>query len=402
MILTVRLENNERITHPLIAMNGTHQTSYDLENGIVRDFLHNDDEYTVSDMTTIDETLTKVAPFKRARGHVTGDEFGPDGRYIGWWSEEPTPVVLVGNGSKFVVTDDNDPNFSMEVIPQSGAALVYNLIPNRSYTWVLKDAGNATLDSGTFTTSGTQRNIKINLPNFRDIGGPECEGGVVAYGKLYRGYGYLYDITDYGDSSIAYDGGKHYWRNLYAQYDTDIMETFVQLGITKDLDVRGVGGNLGTSHDYGSTYAHDPGYTDNGYNIEYVNLETYSYWNMFDVKALNVKAILEEIAETAANGGAIYLHCRTGADRTGTIVAILYGLLGVDLNYIVKEWQLTNMCGPGYEVRLVWMQQFFQELYSKYTSGTLQTRMTNWLKNKVGVTTATINALKTYMVEQIN
>ncbi len=69
----------------------------------------------------------------------------------------------------------------------------------------------------------------------------------------------------------------------------------------------------------------------------------------------------------------IYLHCFAGADRTGTVVAIIKFLLGVSADDVATDYELTSLCPFGMRCRSHEMYNSFLEylltLGSTYKEG---------------------------------
>ena len=102
----------------------------------------------------------------------------------------------------------------------------------------------------------------------------------------------------------------------------------------------------------------------------------------------------------------IYCHCVAGRDRTGTIVAILLALLGVDTETILKEYELTFFSSKGYSADSTVLEMvaqanevidFMIEKGMQNEGDTLQQCAENYLRDIVGVSQEEINAIKNMM-----
>ena len=172
-----------------------------------------------------------------------------------------------------------------------------NLIPGREYN----------LDGQRFRVVGSVRQIQFTadkpVPNCRDLGGYKCEGGHVKYGKVIRSAYLPSGLTKTSET-------------------TSILRD--EVGVTCEIDLRG-----------SSAYT-TLGWTGCKYGI-------YGYATML-TKTQNVKAVFTKILTEVEKGGCVLTHCSAGADRTGTIAAMLLGLLGVSEADIIKDWEMTSFC----------------------------------------------------------
>lgn len=394
---------------------------FDIENDVVRAYTHDPSKVytqayatdTSTEQVTISGTKYTVyssplyinGQYSAAQGILyksyrysatdatqLSDRFAPD-MAIGFecWTEWPRPVTLSAYGAtRCIVTDSADPSWTLEMDTTGIATadskwfLAYNLVPGRIYNWRALDASGYERNAGQFKAAGTVRMIKIGIPNFRDLGGYACDGGKVAYGRLFRGCGY----TSVGGSSVC----------LSASRDTAICDTLQWLGVTKDLDLR-------VTTDSGIQKATDPGYSAAGYSsISYVCVSTSAY----DTDASNsrtkaIKTALENIASTLSAGGAVWFHCATGADRTGTLAAIILALLGCSVDVIMKDWEFTALSGQCYFNPFTYsssrtdMRTFLKAICA-LSGANLKAKMEGWLTSSLGVSAATISTIRSQMV----
>ena len=176
-----------------------------------------------------------------------------------------------------------------------------------------------------FTTQGDfcQRIVNVDgLSNVRDIGGYEAQGNSkVQYGLIYRG-ARLNAITDEG------------------------IATFTQeLGIKTEIDVR---------------YGTDGGKAVDMEGVAYKQLGMWAYNSilpdtcqpkvsgagLFDARTIDgIKGVFESIANP--DNLPVYIHCTAGADRTGTICYLINGVLGVEYEGLVQDFELTSFSEQG-------------------------------------------------------
>lgn len=238
--------------------------------------------------------------------------------------DQPAPYTLdwtaVENAMVYAVSLNNLTYYSMK-----NTVSVLNLIPNNTYTYrvyaLCADGSMVTVKSGSFTTTGCQtRMLNIDgIQNVRDIGGYAVAGATVKYGLIYRGS--AMDETTHSGAFIT-DAGKQ--------------ELLLRVGVKTDLDLRGANNvsasALGNAVDF---------YTNQ-----------YSYQQYADAITQEIhrgyfKDMLEYIVEQLAANKPIYIHCTGGNDRTGTLVFLLLGLLGVSESDLAKEYELSAFSEIG-------------------------------------------------------
>ena len=203
-------------------------------------------------------------------------------------------------------------------------AVIYNLIPNTKYyyevTGLYPDSSTLSIKKGDFTTKGTTRMLNIEgTQNVRDIGGYTVGNQKVKYGMIYRGAA----LDEYASvSRLATDEGK---RELYKN-----------VGIRTDLDLRGTKTEsaLGPTDIIGFksvAYGNYAGaITSAGYRTQFKEMLEY---------------IVDRLSESTPKP--IYIHCSGGCDRTGTVVFLLLGLLGVSEQDLAKEYELSSFSTIG-------------------------------------------------------
>lgn len=233
------------------------------------------------------------------------------------------PVVLewkAEGAACFTVYLAADPAFrtAEKYVTAKNTLSVGNLLPGTRYYWQVRAVGadgERRSDVFTFRTEDAPRLLDIEgVSNTRDLGGKIGEGGKrVAYGKLYRS-ALLDNVTQEG---------------IYA---------LKRLGVKTDLDLRAGGeGGAGESSPLGAdvNYIHISGaaytYPDLGFN-DPANREQF-------------RKEMEEIVDP--DNYPILFHCSVGRDRTGTLAIVIYALLGVSEEEIIKDYELSFLSASG-------------------------------------------------------
>lgn len=197
---------------------------------------------------------------------------------------------------------------------------VYNLIPGRTYRYGVVSvdtvSGEETLlKKGRIATEGRLRVIKTNyMHNVRDVGGWEgLDGRHIKYGILIRGG----EIID-SDGNVT-------------KYEKVDYESLVdQVGINYDLDFR--------NEDEAAYLKKSP------FGLEFLRIPLSAYDSIVakkDRQPAFKKAILQFIKNAKA-GKCTFVHCQGGADRTGTYIFYIEGLLGVSDSDLCKDYEITS------------------------------------------------------------
>lgn len=231
-----------------------------------------------------------------------------------------------------VLSKNADMSHEMQyVVDGSETEYTFNaLIPNTKYYVKLQshdESGKMLHETKaqSFTTQSDfcQRIVNVDgVSNVRDIGGYKAQGNSkVQYGLIYRG-ARLNAITDKG------------------------IATFTQeLGIKTEIDVR---------------YGTDGGKVVNMEGVAYKQLGMWAYNSilpdtcqpkasgagLFDARTIDgIKGVFEAIANP--DNLPVYIHCTAGADRTGTICYLINGVLGVEYEGLVQDFELTSFSEQG-------------------------------------------------------
>lgn len=268
-------------------------------------------------------------------------------------------------------------------------------IPGKTYYWkVLGNFSDEILGGGKMRiVDAPVRWLNIEgLHNVRDIGGWKTESGkTVKYGKIYRG-GMLEDIKDKG------------------------IEKFKALGIKTDIDIRST-----------ASWDSNGAVPKTGLNYFFFNTnQHYDYVLGFGKAEEEIRENYPKMFEVFADESnyPIYMHCNYGNDRTGSMMFILNGLVGVTYEDLTRDYELTsyafshdnrwrgngtggtfgpndliqnNISNSNVDGRWGMMNKAFME--SKYcTDGKLSTAIENFLLDR-GVKQEHIDAYKKIILE---
>lgn len=183
--------------------------------------------------------------------------------------------------------------------------------------------------------------------NARDLGGlPAADGRVIAHRRLYRA-----ELLAHSDAAA-----KH------ARWNPSDSERLAALEIRTVLDMRGPSEVESTPSAWAEatgaerslSFPIDDG--GEGTAIDFVQLLLSGKMERFGADDLgrHYVFILEARARTfgdaitaIADGAPALIHCTEGKDRTGLLVALVLGALGVPVDEIVDDYELTEQWRPG-------------------------------------------------------
>ena len=189
--------------------------------------------------------------------------------------------------------------------------IIYNMIPGQVYYWELVSDDTV---HGLVKAEGERRILAIDgVRNVRDLGGLKVDtnkdgiaDGTLKYGKIFRGE------RLYSDSSNA--------------------TKLAKLGINEEIDLR-------ASSEIPSTEIHLDNFKHREikhYQIDYTTqLSNYNLARNMAIEAM----------QDVIDGKNIYFHCRIGTDRTGTLAYILEGLLDVQQEDMLEDYELSYFFG---------------------------------------------------------
>lgn len=320
------------------------QFSVNIENAQARGLI-NDNTYTLGSESMVDK-YNLAPPANRDHPHTTIiplPEFsGKAVIALSWETVDPSVTITGQTAASFDI-----PAGSREVE-------LKNLYPGQAYHFAVTDETSKVIAQGQFLTHGHLRMIKTTTgSNIRDLGGwLTADNKRINYGLVYRG----------GEMN----GG-------HAMSQADINE-LKRLGIGAEVDLRSEADLNGYTVS-GSVFGKDaPYYFANQYNYNEDALQgdTLFYKNAFNL-------ILDNISQ----GRAVLFHCIWGADRTGACAMLLEGLLGVTLDQMYKDYELTSfsIAGARHKDGLDSKHSYIRSV----KGSSLQMKFYNYWKDQVGI-----------------
>lgn len=288
--------------------------------------------------------------------------------------DQPSGVDVAVKAGDLLVTDALGGVLRKTVT--AGTETLYNLAPMAAGAdYVVQQNGDVS-GSGHLTPTGALRMIKVGTTlaagspfNIRDLGGWPCDGGTIKYGLLFRGgelngnsYGVV--LTD-ADKAVFLD----------------------QLDIRAEIDLRSASEIAGiTGSALGSAVA-----------WEHYAISPYAAGINVNGTGLNYAPMLKSIIKHVCDNEPCYIHCLLGADRTGTVCAIIESLLGISQTDMDKDYELTSFKG---EIRKRNGDLYvgFVNYIGTMEGNTWRDKMVNWAQ-RIGITIDEINALRAAMID---
>ncbi|MCR5819897.1 MAG: tyrosine-protein phosphatase [Bacteroidaceae bacterium] len=334
--LPAALGNNKQpITLTHIDYSDVHFT-VDIENIQVRHFI-NDNTYTEDSPSVVDSY--NVSPPERR--------------------DQPSAICIPLPSQEDSVTLKIEGIDCVWRFPASDMLRVYNLYPQREYRYTV-EAAEKVISSGRFNITGHLRMIMAETGNnIRDLGGWEtAEGLRLRHGLLYR--------------SGELNGG-------HTMSEADKQE-MLRLGIGAELDLREdvdiadfavdevpLSKSSSFGQDFPYLYQNQHRFGDDALRID-----TACWRTSFKFVIDNLRA-----------GKSVLFHCIWGADRTGCMAFLIEGLLGLPIDQLYKDYELTTFSiadsrlKSGLDSKLAYINTL--------PGNTLQQRFFYYLHNVAGV-----------------
>ena len=272
----------------------------------------------------------------------------------------PVRLAWKGDGSVrytlYLADNENFDNATSYVIPGLlGEIEIYNLMPSTTYFWKVEgDKAGDTSDVSSFTTE----NIPVRLiyaegtSNVRDAGGWSAGGTSVNYGKIYRG-NQLNGYGNWGDNKLTEEGLKTFKDDLKIRTEIDLRtqnkddanQTTNYVDATFPYYKCTIGQYTDIFEDSVWNALPNDGNTKSDTMENKNDARRLSYATGNAIRNENaMKRSLKTVFEVLADESnyPVYIHCNAGADRTGTAVFLINGLLGVSEADLIRDYELTS------------------------------------------------------------
>ena len=297
----------------------------------------------------------------------------------------PTPVVIPMpdvDADTLLLTYADSADFSegvhaLKIARGTKEAEIYNLIPQRTYYYMIM-ADDRMVSNGEIHTEGQVRMIYVpGANNIRDMGGwPTADGRRIKYGKLFRG-------TELN--------GYHYVDSAGLAYMTD------ELGIQAEIDMRAW---YDSAHNVSACGFQASTYGNTDYNPYYYTSDSGQLFEDISIyrSQLRWRWELMFIVNNLKRDRNVYYHCVWGGDRTGYLSLFLEGLLGVDYDGLIKDYELTSFYSGGRTKSRI---EPVLDTIMTYEGNTLQEKFNSFFIKTIKSAQADIDFFREAMLEEV-
>ena len=302
-----------------------------------------------------------------------------------------------------------DSEFTTDMVKFQASGNSYtfeNLIPSENYYWkaIAKGSGDE-FDGGQFEVNAD--NIRFGnydrIGNMRDLGGWKTdESHRIKYGMLARGRN-PDSLNPAQKEQVTNDFG--FKTQIDFRYDGD---GGIRVKICPNADLY----YMNISQTYNAALDEDRMLNEKAGIVETPDAD--------DGRRLTYKQVYQKAFGLLAKEESypLYFHCIHGADRTGTFAILIEGLLGVSLDDITRDYELTSLNSKsGVRMRRADTGTGFAEPADEYVANTanfemlimlinqeagdtFKDKVENYLINHVGITAETIASIRNLLIEE--
>lgn len=277
-------------------------------------------------------------------------------------------AMTATDGTSYLQNEDSGEGWALP-ISNGVTNTLYNAIPGDTSRYIVKATDGTFPENGRIKPTGKVRMVRFYgyIRNCRDLGGWDCDGGTVKYGRLFRSAAPA-SVETWIDPKIA-----------------------ASLGIRKHIDFRG------------DSEANNATESNLGADVQYKRLTLNLYYDAMVAEGgadyPNLKTAMRELIESATYNVPTLFNCSLGRDRTGAVAFLLLALLGVSRADIDKDYELSCFSpenAPGYRTRADYnaMATYLTSL----GGSTLRDGAVWWFLN-AGFSLAELNAFRAAMTD---
>lgn len=274
-----------------------------------------------------------------------------------------------------------------QCLSQSAAAgerSICNITPGKKGAYLIRNTSDAVVAAGLLKPTGALRMIDAGGETFniRDLGGWACDGGTLKYGLIFRG---------------CELGGDNYHVDITADQKRFFAD---YLGIRDEIDLRGNSEVDGDDEIYGT----DDDITASviGDQIDYIRRPIAPYAlgvNLSDKTQTGYYAtLIKRVAADVAAGKPCYIHCMVGADRTGTLCALIEAVCGVSQSDIDKDYELTSFARNNIRRRSDSSWVGFIDRINSFSGSVFRDKVVSYML-QAGVSIDEINTLRRALID---
>lgn len=272
------------------------------------------------------------------------------------------------DGELLISENQNLSNPQKNILAKNKTSVsIHNLKTGTTYYYRV-DIGKESF-SGSFETAEGTRYIYIpGVYNTRDIGGyTTLNGNKIKQGMIIRGT----EMDGLVDAS-------------YFLSHKDVESVQEQFGFVYDMDLR-------------EPWVHYGEYTSPlGENVGQKFYQAPAYVNVFSEP---YKDVVKDIFTDLSNpqNYPMYLHDTNGADRTGTIVYLLQGLLGMADDELIREYQMSGL--HKHEFATSERMEPVAEIIEDFRGNTTAEKIESFLIDEIGITKDQIDSIRDILLE---